>query len=713
MLPVPFSILVRNQMLKPNTRYFAIAYSFENGVRHLFNQEPIWVINEQKVLVTPQVIFNVIPSPFMLIGSVTRSMPGLYNLQPRSALILRIQEVGSSSPDIIFKLSDIVALPQLFQVNVTSVSRFDSSKNYVVSAIILDEKNNIYMATSLPIPLLDDLSKLILPVDDLLYYVSVRLQSSSNQPLTYVPGSSVRVLVSESPEAPSQPIVLLRIDSISADFHEFQLQVPATAIVRGKSYYLIMIVEINGMITQVAKTLLISNNQPPPLTIQLPVLSLNLITGHIFDIGNRPSQWSSSSYATLYLLDSKIENPEKAVVQTWKIHLENDFPIRFEVLLDFSRILPNRIYRLQAAIENGRSLLEYKPAGGVLVINPGGGIVTDVRIPVTNVKTFQLVKGKIYINDFEGPLPEKGEIVVQLSSSPSLENPSVIEEIRIQVEGRTLPIEFTMKLPLTKIDINAVYYFLVRYSVRDTVIIPASQAFAFSPRNEATVTITLSKTAQIPISGKVMSTGGRLNLPTGAILHLYITNDLNEEKPVVHSEVFLEASLNSIYDFTMNVDSIVVRRKRALYLRADILYKNRIILSIPRPALLQITLGAQWNINLVIDLPTIIAGRIVSINEVTKFGGSLDARIEIVDVVTKKVVIVRRLRLGAKLPQDIRIVVGNEIFLRYPGLQARAIVKNCKDQVVFESGNTVDIKVGLNVDVSLSIVLTDQSKYLN
>jgi hypothetical protein len=711
MYPVPFSLLVHHQMLKPNTKYYAIAYVFENGIRRPINQEPIWVINEQKVLVTSQVVFTVIPSPFILRGTVTRSMPSSFFLQPNSSLILRLHEIGSDSRDIIFKLPDILTLPQIFQVNVSQALRFDPSKNYDIRALITDGKNNIYMASLEPIPLLDEFSRLTVPVDDLLYYVQARLQSSSNQPLNYIPESTAQIFVTETPETPTKPIVAMRIDSISQDFREFSIQVPATSMQRGRNYYLVLMIISNGIITHVSKSLLISNNQPPPLVIQLPVLSLNLITGVIFDIENRPAQWSSSSYANLYLLDDKTDNPEKAVVQVWKIHLENDFPVRFEVQLDFSRLHADRVYRLQAAIENGLNLLEYKPAGSVLALNPLGGIISDVRIPVDNVKTFQLVKGLIYINDIHEPLPEKGEIIVQLSSSPSLTNPSIIDEIHIKVEGRTLPVNFTMQLPLNKIDINSIYYFLVRYVVRDSVLIPSSQAFAFSPRNEATVVLTLSKTPQIPIIGQVTSTGSPLILPIGSTLHLYITDNFDHEKPMIYSEVFLQASSNSLYEFTMNIDSLILQKKIPLYLRADILYQDKIILSIPRPALLQITPGGEWNINLVIDLPTLLIGRIVSMSQQESVGGEFDVHIQIFQRGTKDILQTSRLRLAANLPQNFRIELDNDLFTRYPALQARAVIKNCKGQVLFESGGTVNIHAGLNIKVDLPVVLTDTKKF--
>jgi uncharacterized lipoprotein YbaY len=712
MFPVPFSLLVHHQMLKSNMKYYAIGYVFENGIRHSINQEPILVVNEQKSLVTPQIVFTVVPTPFILRGSVTRSMPGSFFLQPHSSLILRLHEIGSDARDIIFKLPEIITLPQIFQVNISQAIRFDPSKNYDIRALITDEKNNIYMASLQPIPLLDEFSKLIIPVDDLLYYVQTRLQSSSNQPLNYIPGSTAQVFVTDSPETPTKPIVSMRIDSLGQDFREFSIQVPATAIQRGRNYYLVMMIESNGIITHVSKTLLISNNQPPPLVIQLPVLSLNLLSGVIFDIDNRPAQWSSSSYANLFLLDDKADNPEKSIIQVWKIHLENDFPVRFEVQLDFSRLHPDRIYRLQGAIENGRSLLEYKPAGSVLALNPNGGIISDVRIPVHNVKTFQFVRGLIYINDLRGPLPDKSEIIVQLSSSPSLTNPSIIDELHLKVDGLNVPVNFTMNLPLDKIDINAVYYFLVQYVVRDNILIPCSQAFAFSPRNEATVVLTLSKTPQIPIIGQVTSTGSPLILPTGSTLHLYITDNFDQIKPMIYSEVFLQASSNSLYEFTMNIDSLILQKKIPLYLHADILYEDRVILSIPRPALLQISPGGEWNINLVIDLPTLLIGQIVSMSQQQAIGGEFDVHIQILERGTTNIIDTSRIRLSANLPQPFRIELDNDLFARYPSLQVRAVIKNCKEQVLFESGGTVNIHPGLNIKVDLPVVLTDRSMYL-
>jgi hypothetical protein len=710
MFPIPFSLLVRYQMLESDVKYYAVAYTIVDGVRHMITLNPIWVINEQKVLVTSQLIFTVIPYPFIIRGRVSRSMPSPFSMQPNSTLILRFHEIGSESRDIIFKLPEIVTLPQVFQVNISQAGLFDPSKNYDVRALITDGKNNIYMGSLQPIPLLDEFSQLIVPVDDLLYYSQVHLHASSNQLLSYIPGSSAQIFVTETPETPTKPIVAMRVDKLPVDFSDFLIQVPATAIVHGRNYYLVMMIEVNGIITHVSKTLFISNNQPPPLVIQLPVLSLNLVRGIIFDVENRPAQWSSSSYATLYLLDDTITDMDKAVVQTWKIQLENDFPVRFEIQLDFARLHADRVFRLQTAIENGRGLLEYKPAGSVLVLNPQSGLVSDIRIPVRNFKTFQVVNGLVYINDFSGPLPEKSEIVIQLSSSPLLSNPSIIDEIRIKVDGRTFPVNFTMNLPLNKIDINAVYYFLVRYTVRDTVIIPASQVFAFSPRNEATVVLTLSKTPQIPITGQVTSTGSSLILPAESTLHLYITDNINHEKPLIFSEVFLQATSNSLYEFTMNIDSVILQSKRPLYLLADIIYRDAVILSMPRPALLQITPGGEWNINLIVDLPTLLIGQIVTMSSKETIEGDFDVHVEILDHTATTVVKTIKLRLESNFPQKFRIEIENDLFIKYSSLQVRATVKNCKNQVLYESGGSVTIHTGLNLNVDLPVVLTDRTK---
>jgi uncharacterized lipoprotein YbaY len=710
MYPLPFSLLVQNQSLKPNMKYYAVAFIFENGVRRLLDQAPIWVINQQQALVASQFIFNVAPAPFILRGSVTRSMPGLYFVQSHSTLIVRLREIGTESGDILFKLQGINTLPQVFRINVSKSPRFDPSKNYDVSAFLTDENQKVYMGSLQSIPLLDEVSNLIIPLDDLVYNVQVRLHASSNQLLNYIPGSKAVMLVTESPESPTEPIATETIESISSDFREFSIQIPATSIQRGRNYYLVMMIEISGIITHISKILLISNNQPPPLVIQLPVLSHNLIRGVIFDMENRPAQWSSSSYATLYLLDDTAENPDKAIVQFWKIHLENEFPVRFEVQLDFSRILPHRMYRLQAAIENGRSLLEYKPAGSVLVLNSNGLIMSDVRVPVHNIKTFQLVNGLVYINGMHGPLPEKGEIVIQLSSSPSLTHPSIIDEIRINVDGRQLPVEFSMNLTLTKIDMKSVYYFIVQYVVRGDVIIPASQTFAFSPHNEATIVLTISKTEQILITGQVTSTGGPLSLPTGATLRLYITDSADNIKSLVVSEVSLLASLNSLYQFTMNVDSTVFLKKIPLYLHADILYQNEIILSIPRPPLLQIAPGGEWNIDLRVDLPTLLIGKIISLSQHEVISGEFEVYIQIFQSDSTDVVHTSRLRLDADLPQKFRIELDSELFVKYSSLKARALIKNCKEQILFESGSSFNIFAGVNVNVDLTVVLTNPQR---
>jgi len=267
-----------------------------------------------------------------------------------------------------------------------------------------------------------------------------------------------------------------------------------------------------------------------------------------------------------------------------------------------------------------------------------------------------------------------------------------------------------MKLPLNKIDINSVYYFLVRYVVRENVIIPSSQAFAFSPRNEATVVLTLSKTPQIPITGQVTSTGSPLLLPTGSTLHLYITDNFDHVKPTIYSEVFIKATPNSLYEFTMNIDSLILQKKIPLYLRADILYEDTIILSIPRPALLQITPGGEWNINLVVDLPTLLVGQIISMNRQETISGEVDALIQILERGTNNVVYTATIRVSTNFPQKFRIELDNELFTRYPALQVRAVIKNCKEQTLFESAGVVDIHTGLNVLVDLNVVLTDRKK---
>jgi hypothetical protein len=268
-----------------------------------------------------------------------------------------------------------------------------------------------------------------------------------------------------------------------------------------------------------------------------------------------------------------------------------------------------------------------------------------------------------------------------------------------------------MNLPLNKIDITSVYYFLVQYVVRDSVEIPASQVFAFSPRNDATVVLTLSRTPQIPISGQVTSTGSPLLLPDGAVLHLYITDNANAVKPLIFSEVYIQAALNSLYDFHMTIDSLILQKKIPLFLRADILYQDSIILSIPRPALLQITHGGEWNINLVVDLPTLLIGEIISMSQYEAITGDFEVYVQILERGTTNIVRTSRLRLQANFPQKFRVEIENELFVRYPTLQARAIIKNCKEQILFEAGGFVDIHAGLNVKVDLPVVLTNPQKF--
>jgi len=273
-------------------------------------------------------------------------------------------------------------------------------------------------------------------------------------------------------------------------------------------------------------------------------------------------------------------------------------------------------------------------------------------------------------------------------------------------------VNFTMNLPLNKIDINSIYYFLVRYVVRDNVLIPASQAFAFSPRNQATVVLTLSKTPQIPIIGQVTSTGSPLILPLDSTLHLYITEDIDHDKPMIFSEVFLQASSNSLYEFTMNIDSNILQKKKIpLYLCADILFHDKIILSMPRPALLQITPGGEWNINLVIDLPTLLIGQVVSLSQQDTIGGDFDVHVQILQHGKSTIVHTSRLHLTANLPQPFRLELDNELFADYPALQARAVIKNCKGQVLFESAGVVDIHTGINTGVDLPVILTDRKKF--
>ncbi|CAF2047692.1 unnamed protein product [Rotaria magnacalcarata] len=707
--PVSFSLLVLNHVLNPDKNYYAIAFITENGTRRLINQEPILVFNETK-LVTSKVTFYVIPASLIVHGSISRSTAGSPILQPHSSLHIRLHEVDSNSHNIIFKLYEISKLPFNFQMNISQATRFDPTKNYDISAMIIDEKNVTYMSSSKPIRLLDDYSNVNIPVDDLLYYVQVRLHTSNNEKLQYIPGSTARVFVTESPEMLIQPIVGIRIDSIPEYFREFSFQIPVAAVQHDRNYYLVMIIDMNGIITHVTKSLLISKKQPPPLIIQLPVPSLNSISGIIFDIENRPAQWSSSSYATIALLDDTARSFDGAIIQIWKIPLEKDIPIRFEIELDFSRLQSNHIYRLQAAIENERNIVEYQPAGAVLAVNPYGGIISDVRIPVRSVKRFQLIEGIIYMNGLKGPLPEKSEILLQLSSTSSLTHPTIINEIRLRVDGHNLPINFTMNVPLESININSVYYILAQYVVYGSVIIPASQSFAFLPRNEKPIVLILSKTPQISIIGQVTSTNSSLKLPSGSLLHLYITNGSNQTNFEIYSDVFLRASSNSLYDFKMNIDFDIVEKKIPLYLHADIIYDDNIIVSIPKPALLQITSGGEWNINLVVDLPTLLIGQIVSSDEKETRNADFYVHIHIVDRYTKNIVHKSQLRIGSSLPMNFRVELDNDLFVRYSALQAQAFIKNCKGQIIFDTDETVDINKGINVDMELPVVLLDRKK---
>lgn len=710
MFPVPFSLLVHYQMLKPNTKYYALAYVIVKGVRRLVNREPVWLISEQRLLITPQLVFNVVPAPLILKGLVTRSMPGSFVVQPGSSLGINLRVIGSREPDIVYRIPEVTILPQYFQINISESTRFDPTQNYEITAQLTDKNNDIYMISSQAIPILDDMGKITIPVDDYLYYVQARMQSSTGEELNYIPGSTCRIFVTETPETPTKPVVSMTIKDIPTNFRDVTLKIPTTGIQANRNYYLVMMIEIKGIITHVSKTLLISNSQRPPLLIQLPVLSLNLIRGVISDIDQRPAQWSSSAYAKLYLLDDTIADPEKAIVQSWKIHLENDFPIRFEVQIDFNRLNLAHVYRLQAVIENGRNLFEYKPATSAIAVDPRSGLLGDVRIFVRNIKTSQRVRGLIQINGVKGPLPERSELILQISTTPSLDNSRIVDEFRIKVDNRTLPVDFDIELPLNKFDLNAVYYFIVKYTVRNSVVIPATQVFAFSPRNQATVVITLSRTPQIVVKGQVTSTGSSLDLPPGTTLHLYITDDLTPEKPFIYSEVYLQSTPNSLYEFTMLVDSIILEKKIPLYLHADIIYEDAVILRMPRPALLQLALESTWNINLIIDLPTLVIGEIVSITNEIKVNGEFDAYIQIIRTSTKEIVHTVRLRVGARLPQRFRIELDNDLFIRYPDLRVRALIKNCKEETLYESGGDIDVHIGLNLNTRLSVLVKDSKK---
>jgi len=90
--------------------------------------------------------------------------------------------------------------------------------------------------------------------------------------------------------------------------------------------------------------------------------------------------------------------------------------------------------------------------------------------------------------------------------------------------------------------------------------------------------------------------------------------------------------------------------------------------------------------------------------------GEFDVQIQIFERSTTNIVHISRLRLAANLPQDFRIELDNELFVRYSSLQARAVIKNCKGQILFESGGIVNIHTGLNIRVELPVILTDLKK---
>lgn len=712
MYPLPYSLLVPYQQLKLKTKYYAIAYIFENGVERLINQKPVLVINEDLALVTPEVVFYVVPYPFILHGTVTRSMPGSFYFEQGSSIILSIHEKNSETPAFTFRLPVISQLPQDIQVNISQASKFDATKDYEILAMVMDSQNQIYMSSSKKIPILDQISRLTLPVDDLFYYVELSLHSSANQPLTYIPGSKATVIVAENPEVTSTPIYSAEFDPTVTGFRHFLMRIPIARAQRYPNAYLILLINNSGILTHVSRVLIISKYQRPPLRLQLPVIALNIIRGRIFDEANRPAQWSSSSYANLYLLDDEIPNPEKAIVQVWKIHLEREFPINYEVPLDFSLLLTGHSYRLQASIENSPGLLEYRPSNSLLVIKPEQRIEDNLRLTVRNVKKSQFVRGLIYMADVTEPLPAQSQVIIQMSSSSVWSSSEIVRELRLNVEGSSLPLNFTLELPLDRVDISGVYYFYVKYLVGNTILIPSSQAFAFSPRNEATVIIRLSRSPQIRIIGQVASTGGRLVLPEGSTLHLYITDSVTGDKPTIYSEVSLRASTNNYYQFTMYLDSIILQQNITLYLRADILYKRAIILSMPRAALLQITPSADWNINLLVDLPTLIIGQISSIGEQETFNGDFEVYVQIVKKGTENVLRTHRIRLSGALPQPFRVEVENSLIVEYGELEAFAIIKNCREEIIFKSGGSVSIRARINVDVTLPVVLTDREKLI-
>ena len=308
------------------------------------------------------------------------------------------------------------------------------------------------------------------------------------------------------------------------------------------------------------------------------------------------------------------------------------------------------------------------------------------------------------------PLPAHSQVTIQMSSSSIWSRSEIIDEIRLNVEGSRLPLNFTFELPLDRVDISGVYYFYVKYLVGNTILIPSSQAFAFSPRNEATVIIKLSRSPQIRVTGQVASTGGRLILPEDSTLHLYITDSPHGDKPTIYSEVSLRASTNNYYQFTMYLDSIILQQNVTLYLRSDILYKRSIILSMPRAALLQLTPSAEWNINLIVDLPTLIIGQINVIGEQEIVNGDFEVYVQIVKKGTENILRTYRIRLSGTLPQPFRVEIENSLIVEYGELEAFAIIKNCREEIIFKSGGSVGIHARINVDVTLPVVLTDRGE---
>jgi len=132
----------------------------------------------------------------------------------------------------------------------------------------------------------------------------------------------------------------------------------------------------------------------------------------------------------------------------------------------------------------------------------------------------------------------------------------------------------------------------------------------------------------------------------------------------------------------------------------------------PRPALLQITIGGVWNINLVVDLPTLLVGQITSLSKLEAVGGDFEVYILIVERGrSTSIVHTSQLRLDANLPQSFRIEVDSSIFLTTTKYQARAVIKNCKEEILFESAGSIDIYQGINVEVVLPVVLSNAQEF--